>query len=195
MKNRILLAAIFAIPVGLFVYFWFFPVSEKKSAAPENKMSQDAAVAGALAKQNSNTVAIINSNFARVQTPPENLHSAAAGKIPLAPAGQPAPLQFTNFAPATVLQNVSRAVRQYGEMFGGNPTGNNAEITAALSGNNPKHVNFLTAEAGMRVNGNGELVDAWGTPYFFHQLSGSDMEIHSAGPDKIMWTADDLVTR
>jgi hypothetical protein len=195
MKNRILLVAIFAIPAGLFLYFWFFPVSEKKSSAPENKISQDAAVAGALAKQNSNVVAIINSNFARVQTPPENLHSAAVGKISVAPAGPPAPLQFTNFAPTTVLQNVSRAVRQYGEMFGGNPVGNNVEITAALSGNNPKHVNFLTAEAGMRVNGNGELVDAWNTPYFFHQLSGSDMEIHSAGPDKIMWTADDLVTR
>jgi len=37
-------------------------------------------------------------------------------------------------------------------------------------------------------------VDPWGTPYFFHQLSGKEMEIHSAGPDKMMWTADDLVT-
>jgi hypothetical protein len=195
MKNRILLVAIFAIPVGLFVYFWFFPVSEKKSAAPENKMSQNAAVAGARAKQDSNTVAIIHSNFARVQPPPENLASAAAGKIPLAPAGQPSPLQFTNFAPATVLQNVSRAVRQYGKMFGGNPVGTNPEITAALNGNNPRRINFLNAEAGMRMNENGELVDPWGTPYFFHQLSGTDMEIHSAGPDKIMWTPDDVVAK
>jgi hypothetical protein len=29
----------------------------------------------------------------------------------------------------------------------------------------------------------------------FKQLSGSETEIHSAGPDKIMWTADDLVAR
>ena len=47
----------------------------------------------------------------------------------------------------------------------------------------------------MRVNENGEMVDPWGTPYFFHQLSGHEMEIHSAGPDKIMWTFDDLVAR
>jgi hypothetical protein len=47
----------------------------------------------------------------------------------------------------------------------------------------------------MRINGNGELVDVWGTPYFFHQLSGTDTEIHSAGPDRIMWTADDLITK
>ena len=78
-------------------------------------------------------------------------------------------------------------------MFGGNPVGTNPEIARQLSGDNPKHVNFITAEAGMRVNGDGALVDSWGTPYFFHQLSGTDMEIHSAGPDRIMWTADDLV--
>jgi hypothetical protein len=100
-----------------------------------------------------------------------------------------------NLPPATLLQNVRRVVRQYGEMFGGNPVGTNPEITAALTGNNPKQINFLTGQPGMRINGNGELVDAWGTPYFFHQLSGTEMEIHSAGPDKIMWTSDDLVTK
>lgn len=98
-----------------------------------------------------------------------------------------------DLAPAIVLRNVSHAVREYGNMFGGNPVGLNSEITAALAGQNPKHVNFIDQSAGMQINGKGELVDPWGTPYFFHQLSGSDMEIHSAGPDRIMWTADDLV--
>ena len=83
-------------------------------------------------------------------------------------------------------------VRQYGLMFGGNPVGTNPEITKALTGDNPKQVNFLGRDDN-RVNGNGELIDAWGTPYFFHQLSAMQMEIRSAGPDKIMWTADDLV--
>jgi len=77
-------------------------------------------------------------------------------------------------------------------MFGGNPVGTNPEITKALNGENPKQVNFLGRD-GNRVNGNGELIDAWGTPYFFHQLSATQMEIRSAGPDKIMWTGDDLV--
>ena len=93
-----------------------------------------------------------------------------------------------------MLANVRTAVRQYGDMFHGNPVGTNPEITAALSGNNPKHINFINSQAGMRIE-NGEMVDPWGTPLFFHQLSGTDMEIRSAGPDKIMWTADDLVTR
>jgi hypothetical protein len=80
-------------------------------------------------------------------------------------------------------------------MFGGNPVGTNEEITRALNGDNPKQANFLSAEAGMRVNTNGELVDSWGTPYFFHQLSGTETEIRSAGPDRTMWTADDIITK
>ena len=88
---------------------------------------------------------------------------------------------------------MGRVIRQYGEMFGGNPVGDNQEITAELSGKNPKHINFISTDAGMRVNDSGELVDPWGTPYFFHQLSGADTEIHSAGPDRTMWTSDDIV--
>ncbi len=79
-------------------------------------------------------------------------------------------------------------------MFGGNPVGSNEEITRALNGDNPKQVKFLKPD-GNRVNEQGELVDPWGTPYFFHQLSGKEMEIRSAGPDRKMWTEDDLVTR
>jgi len=90
---------------------------------------------------------------------------------------------------------MGRTIRQYGARFGGNPVGSNPEITRQLSGGNPRHINFLNADAGMRVNENGELVDPWGKPYFFHQLSGQEMEIRSAGPDGIMWTPDDLVSR
>jgi hypothetical protein len=68
-------------------------------------------------------------------------------------------------------------------------------FTAALNGDNPKGVHFLNPEKGMRVNDRGELVDPWGTPFFFHQLSGTQTEIRSAGPDKQMWTADDLVIK
>jgi hypothetical protein len=192
MKSRILIAAIFILSFGLFFYFWWHPGAAKPSGR-ENKASQDAAVANALANQSPETMAIIESNFARVQ--PAQVIPDTAAKIVLSPAGPAQPMQFTNFAAATVLENVRHAVRLYGEMFGGNPVGNNAEITSQLSGDNPKHINFINTEAGMRVNENGELVDSWGTPIFFHQLSRTDMEIHSAGPDRIMWTMDDLVLK
>ena len=97
--------------------------------------------------------------------------------------------------PATVLGNVRNAIGQYGSRFGGNPVGTNPEITRALNGDNPRQVKFLTDESGLRINARGELVDYWGTPFFFHQLSGTEMEIRSAGPDRVMWTADDLVTK
>jgi hypothetical protein len=126
-----------------------------------------------------------------------SLQNQAQPQGPAAEAGEliPDPTPLTQVGPETALQNVQRAVRQYGEMFGGNPVGTNPEITSQLSGDNPNHINFINPQPGAHINGNGELVDAWGTPYFFHQISGSEMEIHSAGPDKIMWTSDDLVVK
>jgi hypothetical protein len=119
-----------------------------------------------------------------------NPPASAAGMVPAAE-----PDNSASIPPTMVLRNVRRAVHQFGEMFNGNPVGTNPEITAALSGKNPKQINFIDNNAGMRVNDQGEMIDPWGTPYFFHQISGSEMEIHSAGPDRIMWTADDLVAQ
>jgi hypothetical protein len=90
------------------------------------------------------------------------------------------------------LEKVHRMIDSYHTLMGENPVGTNAEIMRALMGHNP-HQAMLGPPEGQSLNSNGELVDPWGTPYFFHQLSGNHMEIHSAGPDKIMGTADDLV--
>lgn len=119
---------------------------------------------------------------------PENL-ATKAGEL------APPPTATTNVPPLIILQNARRAIVQYAQVFGGNPVGNNPEITAELMGNNPKHLNFITPDSGLLVNEQGEMLDAWGTPLFFHQLSGHETEIHSAGPDKVMWTIDDLVTK
>lgn len=102
--------------------------------------------------------------------------------------------ESTNLPPATILENMRTTIHQYGAAFGENPVGNNPEITAALHGENAKQIDFLKQD-GNRVNAKGELVDAWGTPYFFHQLSAKEMQIRSAGPDRVMYTGDDLVTR
>jgi hypothetical protein len=100
--------------------------------------------------------------------------------------------ESVSIPPETILENLRTTLRQYGSMFGGNPVGTNPEITEALQGKNPRQVNFLKAD-GNRVSAQGQLVDAWGTPYFFHQLSGTETEIRSAGLDRKMWTEDDLV--
>jgi hypothetical protein len=74
----------------------------------------------------------------------------------------------------------------------GNPTGENAEITSALTGRNRLGFAFIAAD-NPAINARGELCDRWGTPYFFHQISGEKMEIRSAGPDRRLWTDDDVV--
>jgi len=73
-----------------------------------------------------------------------------------------------------------------------NPVGENAEITAALTGRNRLGFAFIPAHD-PAVNAKGELCDRWGTPFFFHQLSGERMEIRSAGPDGVLYTPDDQV--
>lgn len=105
------------------------------------------------------------------------------------------PEPVPGITPVTLLENVRSAFRNYSSRFGDNPVGTNQEITRMLNGNNPGNATFLQPEDGLRVNDRGELVDNWGTPFFFHQLSRTEIEIHSAGPDRKMWTADDLVLK
>jgi hypothetical protein len=72
----------------------------------------------------------------------------------------------------------------------GNPVGENSEITAALTGANPANFVFISPRH-RAINARGELCDRWGTPFRFHQISGTQMEIRSAGPDRKFATADD----
>jgi hypothetical protein len=75
---------------------------------------------------------------------------------------------------------------------GTNPVGDNAEITAALTGKNKLGYAFIRPDS-PAINGNGELCDRWGTPFYFHQISGTVTQVRSAGPDRVQWTADDIV--
>lgn len=74
----------------------------------------------------------------------------------------------------------------------GNPVGTNADITTALTGRNRLRLSLIPADH-PAINKDGELCDRWGTPFFFHAESATRMEVRSAGPDKKMWSADDVV--
>ena len=188
-----------AVVAVLMLVWLLFPKTKINSTSPSaNSVAAEkysAAVAAALTSAPPAAVAVIESNFARITAPITAATTVIAPPVSVVPDGRPFAPEVTNMEPQIVLEIVSRAIRNYGQHFGGNPVGSNAEITRALGGDNPGQVNFINAEAGLRVNEKGELIDAWGTPFFFHQLSGTEMEIHSAGADKILWTADDLVTR
>jgi hypothetical protein len=139
--------------------------------------------------QSSKTL-IANANFLDTSIPSGTSTSRPA---PLTLISRPP--DFTNLPPETVLENMRAVFRSYHSMFRENPIGTNPEITRALNGENPKQTRFLNEEDGLRVSGSGELVDSWGTAFFFHQLSGAEMEIRSAGPDRLMWTSDDLLIK
>ena len=97
-------------------------------------------------------------------------------------------------AAAVDIDRLNLMFRDYRTLFGSNPVGTNAEIMKAVMGGNPKQARLGPPE-GLNLNENGELMDRWGTPFFFHQMSAKEMQIRSAGPDHAMWTGDDVFLR
>ena len=80
----------------------------------------------------------------------------------------------------------------YRRIYGANPEGGlNFEIVADLAGDNERKLAVLPPDH-PSLNQEGELLDRWGTPYWFHPVSRDLMEIVSAGPDKNLWTEDDV---
>ncbi len=103
----------------------------------------------------------------------------------------PRPAEIDNPELAAEFEKIHLMLREYRALTGENPVGTNREIMKALMGENPKGARFGPPE-GQSLNENGELIDRWGTPYFFHQMTKDWMEIRSAGPDRRMWNEDDL---
>ena len=78
-----------------------------------------------------------------------------------------------------------------GKAAANRPLSANEDWADALRGRNPAHERFLS-DSHRAFNTNHQLVDRWGTPLFFHALGGGRFELRSAGPDKKLWTADDI---
>ncbi|MEO7932769.1 MAG: hypothetical protein ABIT76_06395 [Chthoniobacterales bacterium] len=119
-------------------------------------------------------------------------------KVPVVAATQTSSTPASVLTPKQMAQidldKVRHMITDYHTLMGENPVGTNSEIMAALNGGNPRQARLGPPE-GSELNKNGELVDRWGTPYFFHQLSKDTMEVLSAGADKIMWNDDDEMVR
>lgn len=101
-------------------------------------------------------------------------------------------------APDSSAQRDVEIIREFLNLYAkayrsGNPVGLNEDITAALTGTaNPQAMGQLFPRNNPAIR-NGQLVDRWGTPYWFHPESATKMEIRSAGPDKEMFTQDDII--
>jgi hypothetical protein len=181
---------------------WYLGSRSKTEKSPSPDLRDDSN--GTVAALRNSKTATVSAGKLEAASPASGTVNPGASPSATAPSAPTKPLPYivgsadeppTNIEPQIVLENMRRAIINYGSTFSGNPVGNNSEIAAALNGENSKQIKFIDPEKGLRINGNGELVDSWGTPFFFHQLSATDMEVRSAGPDKIMWTADDLVIK
>jgi hypothetical protein len=71
------------------------------------------------------------------------------------------------------------------------PLSANEDWADLFRGKNAAREEFLPAQH-VALNDQGQLIDRWRTPLFFHALGGGRYEIRSAGPDRKLWTEDDL---
>lgn len=71
------------------------------------------------------------------------------------------------------------------------PLGDNVDITRALTGNNRRKL-VVIPQTHPSLDAQGRLLDRWGTPFHFHARSADSFDLRSAGPDKVLFTADDV---
>ncbi len=79
------------------------------------------------------------------------------------------------------LDSLFDGLQTYKENVGSYPTGANAEIAKALTGQNAKKV-IIRVGRKIDQNNKGEFIDAWGTPLRFY-FSDNSILIRSAGPN------------
>ena len=188
-----------AVLLGVAVAAWFLTRPGAGPQPPKSQRGIEPAQGSDRRTINSSAVAPATSEPALPEPARERAPSAqppappptvppAGGEVP--PGASPQTTAATERQLLEVLENVRVMIRDYRTVLGENPVGTNAEIMRAINGHNAKQAK-IGAPAGQGLNGNGELIDPWGTPFFFHQISRTEMEIRSAGPDRVMWTGDD----
>jgi len=72
------------------------------------------------------------------------------------------------------------------------PIGGNADLAACLLGDNPEQKAFIDASH-PALNDGGLIIDRWGTPIFVHPEAARELTFRSAGPDRTLFTADDVI--
>jgi hypothetical protein len=86
---------------------------------------------------------------------------------------------------------ILRCIGNYSNVFHEYPEGSNAEVAKALLGQNEENRKFL-AWRPQDISPSGGLKDPWGTEYHLRVEANGKVELRSAGPDRLMWTEDDV---
>jgi len=158
-----------------------------------------------LSRRSSHRTAIRSTNSAIQSAPAPNIQVT---EIPLSPpssatSNQSPPLlgetilrdyANTNLPPQNDLTLMSRLMdnsRLLLKSAANRPLSANEDWADFLRGKNSARERFLP-DNHIALNTKGQLVDRWRTPLFFHALGGGGFDIRSAGPDRKLWTEDDI---
>lgn len=179
MKRLETIAAI-AVMLGLFV--WLFLATRSTSVSPKINGEPNPVATKTIAP-------VVSTNS------PTSSRPGANGKSELligesilrgyAAAGSPPQNDLTLMA--RLMDNYTLLVKSSAQL----PMSANEDWAAAFRGKNPARERFLP-DAHVALNPAGQLVDRWQSPLFFHALGNHQFEIRSAGPDKKLWTEDDI---
>jgi hypothetical protein len=173
-KRRIFLLAVGAAIIAAIVFTKSRRDSRAEGAAPAPATAQHAAPAANAAMPS--------------PAPPTRTSERTFAELILAEYADPAR------TPEEDLRAMARTLGNFALLVKGDnplPLGSNEEIAAALRGKNRAQLRALS-EAHSVFDPQGRLIDRWGTPLYFHAQSRDRLEIRSAGPDREMWTDDDL---
>ncbi len=89
---------------------------------------------------------------------------------------------------------IDQIILAYAVKLGSHPSGDNIDILEKLRGKNEKNFAWFPKDH-PSLTSEGALLDRWGTAYFFHSLSSKETEIRSAGPDRKLFTEDDVIRK
>lgn len=194
MTNRGRVVAAFVV-VSASVATWLMlggeatPKASSQNATPAKE--QGGAATATLSTSRSEVTVprpFVSSERPAVQPPPQPESRDDSERSPLADKLN-APTQTGRQDVAVVLNLCA----EYRKRFHGFPVGeDNASFVNALSGRNPARLAFLPRDHSA-IDAQGQLLDRWGKPYFFHLLSRDALEIRSSGPDREIYTPDDVV--
>ena len=179
MSFRIQRWFLFALAVGLLISVLYLALMRPES--PQH-VEAKAVSATALAPQSKSKPGSNNSPTASATKPPRT---------------SPLALRL-NAADGTVNEDVETLHGLIGQYFiaiqnrPGRPIGDTRDLVRVLTGSNPLRLTFISADH-PAIGPQGHLLDRWGTPYQLHQNSSRSIDVRSAGPDRQLYTADDVV--
>ena len=125
--------------------------------------------------------------------PPPRLQSrrVASAEKPLLAHEELLTVEGDGAADISALADITRTYLQQPGGEGRDPLGFNEDLARALT--NRDVLGEAAIPTGHPALRDGQLIDRWGTPWHVHPLAGDLIELRSAGPDRKLFTADDLV--